>query len=109
MTVTFRKSTKKKSDALPSIHHQIRPIDKPALITRQVQAHIGDILNIAQPTKRDILDELGAVLGGIFHAGEHGEEPGGREKRANVVDADVVLAEFGGQTFGCLPGSRQSG
>jgi hypothetical protein len=89
-------------DTLPPINHEIRPVQELPLITREIQTHIRYVLDIRQPAQWHIEDKLGPVLGRVLHPCEGREEPCRGEERADVVDADVMLAEFSGEAFRCL-------
>ena len=82
-------------DTLSSINHHLGPVDKPALVTREIQAHIRHIAWLGQPAQGNVPKKLGAVFRRIFHAGEHREQSSPRQERGDGVDPDIVWSIFG--------------
>lgn len=87
---------KNPSNPLPPIHLQINPSNKSPFIARQEQRRIRNIHRICQPPQRDGAHELLDVLGRKRNAHEGLEEACAGEQGADCVDADLVLAVFGG-------------
>lgn len=86
----------------PTIDLQIDARDELALIGGEEGRDVGDILGVRQSAQRHVEQELLHVFLGVRHADEGLEQAGARQQGTQRVDADLVFAVLGGETFRCL-------
>lgn len=90
------------SDTLSTINDHLRPVDKPTLITGQIQTNVRNVTPLRETAQRHISNELLPVLRRIFHSREHGEQRRSREKRSDRIDTDIMRSILSRQTLGSL-------
>lgn len=88
-----------------SINNHIGTVDKGRFIRGKIQTHIGYIVRIGKPAQGHIGHKFSPIFRGVGDTDEHLEEACTRQERADVVDADLMAAVFGGETF-CSLSSR---